>query len=153
MAPESPRRPPPVGDMPAHGAYRRLQSLRSSARISFRSRTYSGAADQRRRCPRVRREDLLARMNLQPLLGHRRDGELSVLIDDHQRAVGIDHLSSGERPIPPDLLSGIGVQRDHERRPEVAARADDEVADSDRAAEVEAHPVVRPELFRLRAVR
>src|SRR5713226_7154154 len=90
-------------------------------------------------------------MHPQTRIGDRAHGELTVLVDDHQCSAGVHHLSATEAPIAPDLDSGVDVERHHERGSEVTAGTDQELAHSERDAEVEVHPAIEPFLLYRRA--
>ncbi len=104
-------------------------------------------ADERGRRPGVLRQQLRPRVDVQPVGCGGRQGEIPILVDDDQPAVGVDHLGPGERSFPPGLLPGLDVDGRQERRPEVASGHEDHTPDADGVAEVQAQAVAEPELL------
>jgi len=57
--------------------------------------------------------------------------ERPILVGDHQGTVRIQHLRTGKAAFAPQLGAGLGVESDHEGRPEITARAHDRASGAD----------------------
>ena len=131
------------------GAATRRPCRGRSATIFSRSRAYSVVPDERRRRPRRRVEDLRLREDRRALRRQPREREVAVLVHDDRLVAGLHQARAAEAAMLPGGLAGLDVERRQKRRPEVAGRAVDEVADPDRAEEHEPHAIREPELLRL----